>query len=143
MQDQRTIFYVDDDPDDLDFFQEAVDAIGRNVTLFHLGDQMLHALKNPPPNPSLIFVDLNMPGKTGFDVIQEIKTSSAFKDLPIIILSTASDSKSIEMSKAAGGNLYIKKANSVTELRKSIEYVLGIDWQATPMPNPFVYIPQK
>ncbi|HEY0045563.1 MAG TPA: response regulator [Flavobacterium sp.] len=143
MQDLRTIFYVDDDPDDLDFFQEAVDAIGRDVTLFHLGDHMLHALNNPPPNPSVIFVDLNMPGKNGYDIIREIKASNVFKNLPIIILSTASDSKSIELSKAAGANLYIKKANSVGELRKSIEYVLGIDWKGGQPSCAFVYSPQK
>jgi len=144
MTELRTIFYVDDDPDDLDFFQEAVDATGQHVTLFQLGDQMIHALKNPPPDPSLIFVDLNMPGKTGLDIIAEIKSSNALCNLPIIILSTASDSKTIDDCKAAGANFYIKKANSVAELRKSIEYVLSFDWINTfPPSSLYVYNPQK
>lgn len=144
MTTMRTIFYVDDDPDDLDFFQEAVDAIGEHVALFQLGDTMIHALNNPPPNPSVIFLDLNMPGKTGLDIISEIKSSKSLRDLPLVILSTASDSKTIADCKAAGAHLYIKKANSVPELRKSIEYVLAFDWiNSFPPADSYVYIPQK
>ena len=139
MDTRTTIFYVDDDVDDLDFFKEAIDAIGRDVSLFVLGDEMIHALNNPPPNPSIVFLDLNMPGKNGFDVLKELKELDAYKDLPIVILSTANDQQNIDMAKKAGANLYIKKANSVQDLKKSIQFVLDIDWSIFDSEKCFVY----
>ena len=124
-----TIFYVDDDPDDLIFFQEALDETGKNVSLFNLGDNMLNAMRNPPPNPAMIFLDLNMPGKSGFDILAEIKSSEAFRDVPVIILSTSDDPETIAKSKRLGAQYYIPKSRSMKGLKKSIRHAVGMDWE--------------
>ena len=68
-----TIFYADDDLDDLEFFREIVENLDADVNLVtqQNGQEVLHALNNPPPNPHLLFLDINMPGMTGFDVLQK------------------------------------------------------------------------
>ncbi len=66
-------------------------------------------MKNPPPAPSLVFVDLNMPVKNGFDVNKDIRSSKNFKDIPIIVLSTSSDSASVSKSESLGANYCIQK----------------------------------
>ena len=73
------IFYIDDDQDDLDFFNDAIQSLGENVKLFLFPDEMFKILKNPPPNPSVIFVDLNMPLKTGIEIIKDLKRAAGFK----------------------------------------------------------------
>jgi CheY-like chemotaxis protein len=133
-----SLFYVDDDPDDLEFFQEAVNAIGESVVLFSLADDMINAIKNPPPAPSIIFLDLNMPNKSGFEVIQEIKRSEAYKGLPLVVYSTASHDATVERCREMGANLYIRKPTSLTELKEAIKYVAGVDWKKLP-PTDFLY----
>ena len=57
MSENKPLFYVDDDEDDLEFFLEVACSIGIEAKLFNRGDKLLFSLLNPPPNPSLIFID--------------------------------------------------------------------------------------
>lgn len=124
-----TIFYVDDDPDDRMFFEQVTQQIGESISLFELGDQMLLQLENPPPNPSVIFLDLNMPVKDGFEVLQEIKENLNLKDVPVIILSTTNNPETVSRCFELGASLYVKKSMSIDDLKNSLEYVLSINWE--------------
>lgn len=123
-----SIFYADDDADDLDFFKEVTNEINEPVSLFAEGQKLLTTLHNPPPNASVIFLDLNMPVKSGFDVLQEIKATPAMGNIPIIILTTSLNPSDIELCKSMGANLYIRKPTSIVALKKAVNYVLSIDW---------------
>lgn len=81
MKKEFTIFYTDDDLDDLDFFTEVVESMENGVELVtqNNGKKLLEALHNPPPAPSVVFLDLNMPGINGFDVLTEIRQSDNLK----------------------------------------------------------------
>jgi len=135
-----TIFYVDDDDDDRLFFEEVTQQIGESISVFELGDQMLLKLENPPPYPSVVFLDLNMPIKDGFEVLHEIKTSEKLKDIVVIILSTTSNPETVQRCFDLGASLYIKKSLSLEDLKKSIEFVLSINWEKhTVTKTNFVY----
>lgn len=137
---QTTIFYADDDIDDLDFFKEVTTEINEPVSLFDEGDKLLHTLHNPPPKASVIFLDLNMPVKSGFDILQEIKANPSMENIPVIIFTTSINPKDIEMSKKLGADLYIRKPASMSALRKAIDHVLSIDWENfPPTDKQFVY----
>ena len=123
------IFYIDDDFDDLEFFKDAVDDLGKNVELFNMPDPMIELLRNPPPAPSVIFLDLNMPFKTGFEIIEIIRKSDAYQDLPLIIYSTASSIESITKCRELGASMYVVKPTSMENLKKAIMHVVDIDWE--------------
>lgn len=132
MLNNMTIFYADDDADDLDFFRDVTTVIDKDINLYTLdsGNKLLMAVKNPPPYPHIIFLDLNMPGKDGFEVLRELKTSDEHKNIPVIIFSTSNDQHNILKSKELGANLYITKPNSFSKFQKSIEHTLSINWEA-------------
>lgn len=135
------VFYADDDQDDQDVFQDVIGEID-NVELHTLdhGDELLHSLQNPPPSPHVVFLDLNMPGKNGFEVLREIRSEERFKDLPVVILSTSDDEQSIAHSRQLGANFYITKPNSFSLLRNSVQHVLNTDWESfEPDASNFVY----
>lgn len=137
-----TIFYADDDLDDLEFFREIVENLDADVNLVtqQNGQEVLHALNNPPPNPHLLFLDINMPGMTGFDVLQKVRESQNHKDLPIVMFSTSSDSSTIEKSRELGANFYVPKSGIFEQLKKSIEHALTINWgNFIPTEKNFVY----
>lgn len=134
------IFYADDDVDDLEFFIDALEEKRDSVFLFELGDKMLYALRNPPPSPSIIFLDLNMPVISGFDILREINLSPAFKDTPVLILTTSVNPNDITKARELGARMYIRKPTSLLELRKVINHVLGIDWENfNPSEKEFLY----
>ena len=140
--DEVSIFYVDDDRDDLEVFTAIIAELDQQLSIYTLndGDKVLHALENPPPAPSVLFLDLNMPGKDGFEVLQEIREGKGRRDLPVVIMSTSDDERIISRCYNMGASFYITKANDYIELKKSIVYALAINWNNfKPTAQEFLY----
>jgi len=143
MKNEFTIFYTDDDAEDLEFFSEVTSAMGEHLTLVtqNNGKKLLYDLENPPPNPHIVFLDLNMPGFSGFDVLEQLRSSDAFKNLPIVIFSTSRDEQTIEKSRRLGASYYVPKPTDFSLLRKSIQHALDINWNTfKPSKENFVYL---
>ncbi|HOZ75482.1 MAG TPA: response regulator [Flavobacterium sp.] len=139
---KMTIFYTDDDKEDLDFFREATESIDQNIEVVTLGgsSQLLHIIDNPPPHPHILFLDLNMPGLNGFDVLEILRSKDASQYLPIVIFSTSNDEELIRKSRELGANFYVPKSVSFESLRRSIEHAINIDWtNFIPNPQNFLY----
>lgn len=137
-----TIFYTDDDEDDLSIFTDAVDLLSVKIQLktYSGGDKLLTAINNPPPTPHVVFLDLNMPGKNGFDVLAELQNSEVKRNIPIIIFSTSNEPGIIEKCRLLGANLFITKPVLMKDIVKSIEHALKINWKEfVPDTKNFVY----
>jgi response regulator RpfG family c-di-GMP phosphodiesterase len=136
------IFYTDDDVDDRDLFVDAALHVSDSLEVITQGngDELICLLNNPPPFPNLIFLDLNMPIKNGYEVLKEIKQSERTKSLPVIVFSTSDDQDTVDLTRKLGANLYITKPSSFSLLKKVIKYSLSIDWETfTPSTENFVY----
>jgi len=142
MNHEFTIFYTDDDQDDIEFFREIINSFGSSYSLVtqNNGDQLLHALNNPPPHPHLLFLDINMPGLNGLEVLKKIRESRNPENLPIVMFSTSGDVNTINKSRELGANYYVQKSNVFDQLKRSIEYTLAINWGSfVPTENNFIY----
>ncbi len=130
IKENLVFFYADDDPDDLAYFKDALSDVYSHATLqTHAdGQYLMDALKNPPPVPYIVFLDLNMPVKNGFEVLQDVNDSKDLNRTRIIVFSTSNDRKIIEQCKNLGAAMYIIKPNSYEGLKKSITHVLNTDW---------------
>ncbi|MEP7171012.1 MAG: response regulator [Bacteroidota bacterium] len=93
-----SILLADDDADDRDLFKEAIEETKLNVNLDFAEDGkcLIDLLCNEKRLPDLIFLDLNMPYKTGMECLAEIRNNSTFKDIPVVIYSTSSSIKDLE-----------------------------------------------
>ncbi len=139
-----TVFYTDDDEEDLEFFKDIIKGISDNVKIIthQSGKNLLVALNNPPPDPNMLFLDLNMPGMTGFDVLRQIRENEILKELPIIIFTTSQDDEAIAKSRNLGANYFVTKTGNFNDLKKSIAHALNIDWSNFhPSKDNFVYTP--
>jgi CheY-like chemotaxis protein len=137
-----TIFYTDDDEDDLSIFADAVDSLPIKIQLqtYNGGDKLLNAINNPPPTPHVVFLDLNMPGKNGFDVLSELRNSQNKSDIPVVIFSTSNEPTIIEKCRTLGANYFITKPVLMKDIVKSIEHALKINWtEFVPTARNFVY----
>ena len=123
------IFYLDDDKDDIEMFLEATESFDNvQVVVFTDGDTMLKNLHLVKKIPNAVFVDLNMPRKTGFEVIKEIRVYDRFSDLPIVVLTTVGFNNIIK-SKEAGANYFVIKPTSIPKLTRTIQHILDIDFK--------------
>lgn len=125
----RNIFLSDDDSDDCSLFLEALEQVEESVCVrvAHDGVRLMQDLSESGiQSPELIFLDLNMPKKNGLECLAEIRTMPKYRDVPVVILSTTSNSDIIDRSFEAGANLYITKPASFGALKKSLAFVLSM-----------------
>lgn len=126
------ILLADDDEDDRTFFSEAIAELkmSNQLTLFNDGKDLMEYLIHPEARlPHILFLDLNMPYKNGLDCLREIRSQNRFKDVSVAIYSTSSSEKDIEDTFIEGANIYIKKPNDFSELKKVIKEVVHMNWQ--------------
>ncbi len=117
---QHSIFIVDDDDDDRmsirDAFMENKHV--HNYVFMQNGDQLMghFSTTTRKVHPSLILLDLNMPGKDGRDVLREIKKNDELRLIPVVVVTTSSAPGDREMSYKLGANCFITKPDSYREL---------------------------
>lgn len=112
------IIIVENDEDEQMFMKEGFDSAG----LFDIvgqvknGDTLFEWLdENKNTLPDIILSDLNMPGKNGYDVINEVKTNPLYSHIPVIITSTSSTQTIIEKCLDQGAADYIVKPETFVE----------------------------
>ncbi len=123
------VFYLDDDKDDIELFLEATESFDNvQVIVFTSGETMLRTLQLVSKIPNALFIDLNMPLRSGFDIIKEIRVYDRFTDLPIVVM-TAIGFNNIIKAKEAGANYFVIKPTTIDKLRRTIRHVLDIDFK--------------
>lgn len=127
----QNIFLADDDEEDRMMFNEALMEVhaGAVLTEVENGKKLIDLLSIPPvPPPDVIFLDLNMPGKNGYDCIAEIRADAATMGLPVVIFTTSSLKQDIDSMFELGANFYVSKPSCFDALKNVIRKVLYIDW---------------
>jgi two-component system chemotaxis response regulator CheY len=84
------------------------------------GRQALERLKGMAP-PDLVLVDWNMPVMNGIDFIRAVRELQIYDTLPLIMVTTNSESDYVGQAMDAGANLYIQKPCTFEALREKIE----------------------
>lgn len=128
--DSTYILLAEDDADDRLLFREALNEVNANTCLSTVvdGEELMKTLhKNiQAETPLIVFLDLNMPKKNGFECLQEIRKTAKFKDVPIVVFSTSCQQEAINKMYENGASYYICKPNSFLKLKTSIEHILSI-----------------
>jgi len=126
------LILADDDEDDRLFFTDAFSELKINtrVNTFNDGVELMNYLnKEDSLMPNVLFLDLNMPKKTGIECLIEIKNNEKMSGIAIVIYSTSASEEDIEKTFVLGANIYIKKPDSFKKLKKILSEVVSINWQ--------------
>jgi CheY-like chemotaxis protein len=126
------ILLADDDEDDRLFFKDAFEEM-RMKTVVHTVNNglelMNHLTQSNAVLPDILFLDLNMPFKTGIECLNEIKRIEHLKDIAVAIYSTSASEEDIEQTFVMGANVYIKKPHDFGALKKVLSEVITLNWQ--------------
>ncbi len=142
-QEKIKILLADDDQDDRNFFEEALKQlpISSSLTTVSDGEQLMLMLGNETLElPHVIFLDINMPRKTGVECLSEIKQQARLKSLPVVMFSTSNVSDKINMLFKTGATIYIHKPGDFSQLKKVIHHALPIATEETFSKNQMKYI---
>ncbi len=120
------ILLADDDEDDRTFFANALKEIpvNSNLTTVNDGEQLMdYFSKNPDYLPEILFLDLSMPRKSGFECLTEMKDDIKLKEIPVVMFSTSYtqdfnyELSMIKILYNLGVQDYIRKPGSIGELK--------------------------
>jgi CheY-like chemotaxis protein len=130
---QLNILLADDDTDDCCFFSKALREIpiATIPVIVHDGEQLMDYLfKNSEHLPDVLFLDLSMPRKNGFECLCEIKENKKLKDLLVIMFSTSYphdrnyEENMINTLLKIGAHDYIRKSGDFAQLKQVIHNTL-------------------
>ena len=129
------ILLADDDTDDCLFFKKAIEELSpaTQLTTVHDGEQLMKFLiTNAGALPDVLFLDLNMPRKNGFECLSEIKLHEKIKDLPVVMFSTSYprdmtyERNMMDMLFNIGASDYIRKPSNFDQLKLVISKSLDL-----------------
>ncbi len=127
------VVLVDDDAEDREFFQEVIDELPYEIqlTMYKNGQEFVDGLVESKNSlPDLVFLDLNMPIKSGIQSLKEVRQMEEFKKIPIIaIYSTSISPQDQADTFHLGADAYICKPNDYRELKRLISKIFEMDWK--------------
>ena len=124
----KTIFLADDNTEDCLGFEKAIVDIDVHLKLTTVtnGEELLRLLSNYIPD--LLFLDLEMPYKNGFQCLQIIRENKNYERLPIVVFSATNRTNNIQVAYGFGANLFFIKPKDYSELVYSLKNILEMDW---------------
>lgn len=146
------VLLVDDNQDDVLLIKRAFARAGLEYPIAHVGNGlecMAYLSGESPyrdralyPAPSLVLLDLKMPGTDGFDVLRWIRHQSMFASLRVVVLTTSDDIREVKLAFQLGANSFLVKPLDfwyAAQLCRSLRSC----WQTAngPDPNPSTALP--
>jgi len=121
-----TILLADDDEDDRVFFADALAEVssGDHLVAVENGIQLMDMLLKEIPD--ILFLDLNMPFKNGYECLAEIRLAARYAQMPVVIISTSLQPEAADRVYKQGASMYIVKPNDYHHLKGFIEKVLRL-----------------
>ncbi len=120
----NTILVVDDEPMNLDLAKTVLRSDGHEVIFANNGEEAISALQNH--SIDAILMDVMMPVMDGFEATRRIKADERFCDIPVVIVTAASDKNSLKTGLSAGANEFLTKPYDIEELKLRIRNMLKL-----------------
>lgn len=144
MSSLRPILLVEDNPNDVELTLGALRQanLANPIVVAHDGDEALdylfrrgrHAGRSGP-DPSVVFLDLKMPGTDGRQVLQSVRQSTALHHLPIVVLTSSREEADLLETYRLGANAYVVKPVAFESFVAAVSK-LGFFWALLNEPPP-------
>jgi DNA-binding NtrC family response regulator len=123
----KSIWFVDDDPDEHDFFENTIKEINPGVRISHFynGDQLMRTLFHSTPD--IVFLDIYMPAD-GISCLKKIRENKVFDKLPIIMYTGTGYFRNLAFCYGYGATLCVLKQDSPLKMKLQMLHLLQFDW---------------
>lgn len=123
---QTALLYIDDDPEDLDLFCEAVNTVAPDIICFTAdgGRKGITMLEEMTDLPSFVFLDLQMHELDGLATLKEIRENKRLKDIEVVVFSGASNPLHFEKCRMLGVTRFLSKESNFRLLCAGLRDIL-------------------
>ena len=140
-----TILYAEDEENDILFLEIALKRAGLAHTLqaVHDGEQAIEYLagqgtfadRTRHPLPALILLDINMPKKTGLEVLEWIRRGAHLKSVPVLMFTSSNRPEDLYKARQLGADDYLPKPSNPAKLLELVKS-LHDRWLSRPADSP-------
>jgi CheY-like chemotaxis protein len=137
MTERRTVLLVEDDPDDVLLTQRAFRKLGSQIPVHVVGDgeqavaylegQGSYADRASHPLPDLLLLDLKLPRRSGFEVLEWLRRQPGLRRLPVVVLTGSREITDVDRALDLGANSYLTKPVGLDALVEIVR-LLDLYW---------------
>lgn len=128
---------IEDNPRDVRLIEEGTDSssIDPELSVIRSGQRAVDQLTSLDETaqdryPNLVLLDLNLPGKSGFDVLSAIREESSIPDVPVVVVSSSESGDDIRRVYDSAANAYVRKPSDPDEYIQMVDVALSF-WITT------------
>ena len=114
-----SILVVDDNEDNANIIRDYLEARGYPITVAYDGDEAMAAFESV--KPSIVLLDVMMPGRDGWQVCREMKSSPAGRDIRVIMVTALQDWMDKRQALETGADDYVEKPFELAKLAAVVE----------------------
>ncbi len=114
----KKVLLIEDEQNIIEAVSFILSRDGWEVKTHSNGHDAIDAVRSRAPD--IVILDVMLPGKSGFDILREIRADEAFSGLPVLMLSARGQAKDVEMAEHAGANQYMTKPFSNAEVLDAV-----------------------
>jgi CheY-like chemotaxis protein len=122
------VVLADDDPDHAFLFKRVLKQVDPSAHLAVVGNGAELLKYMEVEIPDLLFLDLNMPCKNGYECLTEIRNNLKLHELPIVVYSSSTHMPDIAKSYEHKADLYMVKPFNTLHLKNALQSILNMDW---------------
>ena len=136
------VLLVDDNPADIDLTSEALARSNRRLHINAVSDgtEAIRFLRREgkysgAPSPDLVVLDLNLPRKTGREVLSDVKADASLATIPVVVFSTSQAASDIVGSYRLGANCYLSKPSTLPDFLAAVQSMADFWLGYASLPN--------
>ncbi|WP_299428795.1 response regulator [uncultured Shimia sp.] len=120
----KNVLVIEDEPNIIEAISFILSRDGWSVATHSNGHDAVGVVQGAMPD--LVILDVMLPGKTGYDILRELRSEDATQGLPVLMLTAKGQVKDREMAERAGASRFMTKPFSNAEVLDAVrELVAG------------------
>ena len=120
----KNVLVIEDEPNIIEAISFILSRDGWSVATHSNGHDAVGVVQSAMPD--LVILDVMLPGKTGYDILRELRSEDATQALPVLMLTAKGQVKDREMAERAGASRFMTKPFSNAEVLDAVrELVAG------------------
>ncbi|MFN3938594.1 MAG: response regulator transcription factor [Gemmobacter sp.] len=118
----KHVMLIEDEPNIVEAIRFLLTRDGFRVSCHHGGDDALDAVR--AERPDALILDVMLPGRSGIDILRELRAEPSTADLPVMMLTACGQGRDRDMAAEAGASLFMAKPFSNAEFLASLRSLL-------------------
>ncbi len=112
------VLVIEDEPNIIEAIKFILSREGWNVATHSNGEDAVDVVRTK--SPDVLILDVMLPGRSGYDILRELRSDAATEHLPVLMLTARGQSKDREMAERAGASRFMTKPFSNAEVLEAV-----------------------